>query len=261
MKLNSFLVISTLVLFSACSGYEKLLKSSDISLKYTKAFEYYNNEDFVRSATLVEQIKPYFRGSAKADSVNFFHARSLYGQRDYIMAGFYFKEFTRSYPRSKFAEESEYLSAYCSYLLSPRPNLDQKYAQEAIQGFRLFMIKYPNSSHVEQARILIDELRDKLVEKSFMNARLYYDLGYYKASIIALNNSLNEFPDTKYREELMFLILRSNFLLAANSIIARQRERYQETIDEYYSFISEFPNSQYARDAERIYQSSSNFLN
>ncbi len=51
-------------------------------------------------------------------------------------------------------------------------------------------------------------MRDKLVEKSFISARLYYDLGYYKSAILALRNSLIEYPETRYREELMFLILK-----------------------------------------------------
>jgi outer membrane protein assembly factor BamD len=86
-----------------------------------------------------------------------------------------------------------------------------------------------------------------------MSAKLYYNLEDYKASIIALQNSLNEYPDTEHREELMFLLLRSNYLLAENSILERQVERYQETVDEYYSFVGEFPESKYRQQADRIY--------
>jgi outer membrane protein assembly factor BamD len=53
----------------------------------------------------------------------------------------------------------------------------------------------------------------------------------------------------------MFLLLRSNFLLAENSILERQVERYQETVDEYYSFVGEFPESKYRQQADRIYDS------
>ena len=86
-----------------------------------------------------------------------------------------------------------------------------------------------------------------------MSAKLYYNLEDYKASIIALRNSLNEYPDTEHREELMFLLLRSNFLLAENSIVSLQVERYQDAVDEYYSFVGEFPESNYRQQADRIY--------
>ncbi len=89
-----------------------------------------------------------------------------------------------------------------------------------------------------------------------MSGKLYYNLGDYKASIIALQNSLNDYPDTEHREELMFMLLKSHFLLAENSIVQKQIERYQSTVDEYYSFVGEFPESKYRREADRIYDTS-----
>jgi outer membrane protein assembly factor BamD len=75
-----------------------------------------------------------------------------------------------------------------------------------------------------------------------------------------LRNSLIEYPDTRYREELMFLILKSSYLLADNSVPVKQKERFQAAVDEYYSFIGEFPDGPHTREAERIYESSSKFL-
>ena len=47
-----------------------------------------------------------------------------------------------------------------------------------------------------------------------MSAKLYYNLTDYKASIVALNNCLIDFPESKYREEIMFLVLKSKYFLA-----------------------------------------------
>jgi len=44
----SFLFSASFIFFS-CSGYEKVLKSDDYNLKYAKAFEYYNGEEYLRS--------------------------------------------------------------------------------------------------------------------------------------------------------------------------------------------------------------------
>ena len=65
----------------------------------------------------------------------------------------------------------------------------------------------------------------------------------YKAAIVALTNSLKEFPETSYREEMMYLKLSSLFLYAEKSVKIKQKERYQETLDDYYSFMEEFPKS------------------
>lgn len=251
-------IIPALLLFmtvlSSCGEYEKLLKSSDYQRKYDKAFEYYEKEEWVRSATLFEQVANVYRGTIKADTLQFYRAMSYYHQNDYIMSSHYFSELASTFPNSVFAEEASFLTGYCYYKLSPRPSLDQEYTYKAINTLTLFMISFPDSEKFLEAQNLITEMREKLVEKSFNNARLYFDLGYYKAAIVALRNSLNEFPDTKYREELMFLILRASYLLADNSVENLKMERFQATVDEYYSFIGEFPEGTFARQATDMYE-------
>jgi outer membrane protein assembly factor BamD len=251
-----FLVFNGLVLISACSGYEKILKSSDYILKYNKAVEYYENEEYVRAATIFDQVTSVYRGTTKADTVYYYQAKSYYMQRDYVLSGHHFGNLASNYPNSAFREEAEFMIAYCSYRLSPRPSLDQENTERAIAAFQLFIIENPGSERVPEAEGYIDELRNKLVQKSYMNGKLYYNLGDYKASIIALQNSLNDYPDTEHREELMFMLLKSHFLLAENSIVQKQVERYQSTVDEYYSFVGEFPESRYRREADRIYDDS-----
>jgi len=245
----------------SCSKYEKLLKSPDLSLKYQKAIEYYNKEDYTKAITLFEQIKPYYKGSLKADTVDYYYAWSYFKQQDYVMAGHYFEEFGQLHPRSLFTEETDYMVAYCYYLMSPRPSLDQKNTYDAITAFQVFMNKYPKSKRISDCQKYIQELREKLVSKSYLNAKLYYNLGYYKAAIIALRNSLNEFPDTKYREELMYLLLKSNYLLAKNSVESKKKERFQNTVDEYYSFIAEFLKSKYMKEVQKMYDESAQALN
>lgn len=247
------LVVTTLTVFSGCSGYEKLLKSADYRLKYNKAMEYYEQEEYVRAGTLFDQISSVYRGTTKADTVFYYQAKSYFNQRDYILSGHHFKNLAFNFPNSVYAEESDYMVAYCHYKQSPKPSLDQQNSVQAINYFNLFMIKYPTSERKTDARKYISEMQNKLVQKSYLSAKLYYNLEDYKASIIALQNSLNEYPETEHREELMFLLLRSHFLLAENSIVSRQVERYQESVDEYYSFVGEFPESKYRQQADRIY--------
>ena len=246
------LIISILTIVS-CSKYEKILKSSDYEYKYKKALEYYNKKDYAKAIGIFEQIVVVFRGTTKGDSVMYYYAKSYYGEEDYLMAGNYFSEFSENFSRSPFVEESDFLIGYCFYLESPRPSLDQEYTRTGIQSLQKFVYKHPDSKYVPECKRLIEELNNKLAEKAYLNSKLYYNLGYYKAAIISLRNCMNDYPDNKYREELMYLILQSNYLLAENSIPEKRKERFQSTLDEYYSFVAEFPTSKYDKDAEKIY--------
>ena len=248
------LVLIGLTGFSSCSGYEKLLKSTDYNQQYEKAIEFFENEQYVKAAGLLDKVTNVFRGTTKADTVYYYQARCYFMQRDYTLAGYHYKNLATNYPNSAYTEEADFPTAYCFYMLSPKASLDQENTMRAITAFRLFVIKYPGSERRVTAENYIAEMRDKIVEKSYMSGTLYYNLAEYKASIIALQNSLEEFPDTKHREELIFLLLKSNYLLAVNSIPERRVERYQDTVNQYYAFVGEFPDSPYRREADRMYR-------
>lgn len=229
-------------------------------LKYAEAKRYYAEEDYYRAQTLFDQIAPVFRGAAQADSVYFMQAMCYYKQRDYILAGHYFSTFARTYGGSPFVQEADYMAAYCYYKNSPRPELDQENTILAIQNFQLYAIKYPKSERMPQVKEYLMELQEKLVEKSYLSASLYYDLEDYKASLTALNNSLLEYPESEFREKIMFMVFKSSYMLAANSIPSKKKERFQSSIDDYYSFKSEFPESKYIREANKYYKLAARFL-
>jgi len=248
------LPVLLILLASSCGEYQKLLKSSDYDLKYEKAMEYYDAEDYIRASTLLEELMSVYKGTETAEEVYYRYAYTYYYQRDYIMAGYYFRQFVTIFPASKYADECAFMNAYCYYESSPDPSLDQTNTVKAIDELQIFINKHPMSPRVEECNELIDELNDKLVQKSFNSARLYYDLEEYKASITALTNSLQQYPDTRYREELLYLILRSSYELARNSVVQKIRERYEETTEAYFKLVDEFPETKYLKEAERIYQ-------
>jgi outer membrane protein assembly factor BamD len=249
-----------LLIISSCSEYQKILKSSDYELKYKAAITYYEKNDFVRAAGLLEELKDIYRGTAKAEKIYFYYAGSLYGQKQYILAGYHYGVFARTYPQSKYTEESAYKSAYCSYLNASPPSLDVSYTQAAINDLQLFIEKYPKSEKVKECNNLIDDLRERLEIKAFNNAKLFYKMRDYKASVIALKNVLIDFPDTKYREEILYLIVKSSYLLAKNSVKEKKNERYQKTISEYFIFADTFPESEKTKELKRYYEKSKKVL-
>lgn len=255
-----FLILVAMVISITCSKYVQVLKSDDVDLKAEMAFNYYEKGDYSKAAALFEQLAPIVRGTQRADSVFFYQAMTFFYQYDYILAGHYFSSFVQTYGNSIFAEDAAFMEAYSYYQTSPRPELDQTETYNAIEAFQLFMIRYPDSPKLPECQSIILELREKLMEKSFIAAELYFNMSDYKAAITALNNCLTEFPDTKYREDILFMLLQSRYLYAVNSVPDRQAERYQETVDEYYSFIAEFPESKNKKEADNIYDNASNYV-
>lgn len=249
-------LFSTLVF--SCSEYQKVMKSNDYNLKYKKAVELYNEGDYYRALSLFDELISIFKGTDKAEDLLYYYADCHYKQRDYVLGAYYFNNFAKTFPYSDKTKEAAYNAAYCYYLGSPRPSLDQSETYKAINAMQTYIDKYPQSKFVNDANNIIKELHNKLEEKAYENAKLYYKLENYHAATITLKNTIREFPDSKYREDMLYLIIKSTFLLAEMSIKIKQGERYQNTIDEYYVFIDEYPNSKHIKEIEKIYAESIN---
>lgn len=261
LKVKNILWVGLFFMALSCGDYQKVVKSTDYEYKLKKAKEYYENKEYSRSSQLYQELVNIYRGTSRADQIYYYLAKSCYGQRDYVLASHYFRQMLKEFPRSEYNEEAQFLIGYCYYLDSPSPRLDQKTTQDAIDALQLFINIFPGSARVAEANKLIDELREKLVYKSYLSGRLYYDLADYRAAVISLNNSLKEYPDTKYREELMYYLLKAKYLLGENSIEEKKRERLNSALDEYFTFTDEFPTSKYRKEADRYFASTKKLMN
>jgi outer membrane protein assembly factor BamD len=232
--------------------FNKLVKSSDMDKKYEAALKYYDKNDFSKALILLEELMSVFRGTTRGEEVHYYYAYCNYSMDDYLVAGYQFRNFAKLYPNSKHAEECAYMNAYCFYLNSPEYSLDQIDTKLAIKEFQRFTNIYPKSTRIEECNTIIDKLRGKLERKSYENAMLYYNMGYYKAATVAFANHIKDFPDSRHIEELNYLTIKSHYLYAINSIDTKKVERFKNAIDSYNKFVEAFPKSSYLREAETI---------
>ena len=255
--LIKFIIYSiSLSIILSCSEYNKILKGSDYNLKFDKAIEYYNNDQCYKSLPLLEELMSYFRMTSKGEDVYYYYAKNQYCMGDFYLAGYYFKRFVKNFPQSYRVEECAFNSAVCLMMNSPDYYLDQSESYKAIDEFQLFMSKYPNSYLVDSCNKMVADLRGRLEQKSFEKGKLYFKMEKFRSATIALNSTLTEFPDTKYKEEVLYLILKSNYLFALNSIQSKKVERFEESIKSYYTFVDSFKSSKFVDEAESLYLSS-----
>lgn len=249
-------VLTLLIFNTSCDSYQKVLRSTDFEYKRKMAKKYYNEGVYYKAIPLFEELMSVFKGTQDVEKIYYFYAYSHYGQDDYLLAAHYFKTFADTYPRSVYAEDAQFMTAFCYYKLSPKPSLEQTYTGRAIEYFQLFANAYPNSDKVKRANQLMEQIRLKLETKAFLSAELYFKVKSYKAAATAFENILEDFPDTRRQENLRFLILKSFFLLAENSIKDKQKERYEAAIDAYFELIDRFPEGANSQEAERMYETS-----
>ena len=256
LLIASICAMFILVLGSCKSKYEKLKASNDQAKKYTEAVKFYNKKDYTKALGLFEGLVSRYRGQAQAEDLYYYYAYTNYKLKDYTSARYHFKTFAETYPSSTRAEECRFMSAYCFYLDSPIFSLDQTNTSSAIDALQLFINLYPKSDRVAEASKLIQNLRDKLEEKSYANSKLYLTIGDYQAAVISFGNTLRDYPDTKYAEELEYLTVKAQYMYSEHSSEFKQQERYNLTLTYASQFIEKYPAGKYLKDV-KVYQKDS----
>lgn len=251
--MKRFIVLFTvLILFSSCNEYQKAMKSEDVAFKFDIATKLYDKGDLGRAILLIEQIAPAFKGKPQAEKLFYMYSQSLYKTEQYGLAAFQFESFSSSYPKSEKAEEAFYLAAKCYANISPKYSLDQADTNMALTKMQEYIDRYPESQNLNEANEIISNLRNKLERKAFENAKQFNTISDYKASIIALDNFISDFPGTPFKEEALYIKLDSSYLLAMNSVQNKMEERLNNAKVAYDKLIKFKSDTKYKNKADKM---------
>ncbi len=261
---NYIYIILSLLLLSSCGEYQRVLKSNDPDYHLEFAKRAFEEKKYTQAATALEPVITVFKGSEKAEDALYLLALSNYENKDYESSGTWFKTYYTRFPKGKYTELARYFCGYGYYLDSPDPQLDQSGTMKAIKELQSFLDYFPRSDKVSLAQNAIFELQDKLTLKQLENAQLYYNLGTYlgnnyESAIIVARNAIKDYPYSKYKEDLELLILKSRYQEAKESVDERKSDRFREVVDEYYSFINNYPDSPHRDEAENIFKIASKY--
>lgn len=261
------------MLLGSCAKWTALQNTRDYEYKYEAAKSLYAEGKYGQASMYFAEVLAIMKGTANAEESLYLAGMSNFRNKDYDAASQYFKKYYQVYPKGLYVEYARYYCGLSLYNMTPDPRLDQQSTFEAIKEFQEFLDYYPYTSIKESTQEMIYALQDKLVEKEYLSAKLYYDLGTYtmncayggsnyEACVVTAQNALRDFPFAKpeRREELSIMVLRAKYLLAEQSIDIKRVLRYRDCIDEYYSFVNDFPESRYVKEAEKIMNKSTDYV-
>ena len=261
-KFFPIIIVSAMLLTGCANEFNQVYKTSDYSYKYEYAKECFMKGKYTRAVTLLQDLVTLQKGTDNAQESLYMLAMAQYLGKDYESAATTFKKYYSSYPKGVYAEMAQYYIGQSLYMSTPEPRLDQSQTVAAISAFQDYLDLFPDAKYKETAQNRLFALQDKLVQKEFYSAQLYYALGQYfgnctnggnnyEACIITAQNALKDYPYTSMREKFALLIMKSKYELAQQSIEEKKFERFQDAEDECYGFINEYPDSKSKSLAEK----------
>lgn len=246
----SLSVCCLIFILASCNKFSKVQKSKDYEYKLMKADEYYGKKKYRYAQQLYEELFPVYKGTQKFEELYYRYAYCFYYMDMFQDAESLFKGYLDVFPTSAKSEEIDYMRAYCYYKMSPRIELEQVHTVKAIGMMQTFINTHPGSSRVPEATEIMDKSRAKLEIKDYRSAKLFYDLGQFRAAAVAFENLLNSYPESVKGDEYKLMVVKAYYRFAKMSIADKQVERYEKVIQAYNDFTDMYPDSKWLKDAE-----------
>lgn len=268
MKLNKTILLLGLILLllGACatgkldSREVKSIKANKtIDEQYMRSLEFYENKRYDKALSLFTNIEQAYRGHQRIDTIMFYSANCYFFNGDYLTSSEMYNAYRVTMGRGSFSELADLYYALSLYHVSPDVELDQTYTVLAIAAFRDFIHRNAGHDMIPQCDKYIAELQLRLYNKDMDIALTYYNIGHYNSCLQVLSNILQKDPNTPFREDLLFLIVKANYEYARMSIKEKRLERFYDAIDGFYRFAEEFPNSEFMKAATRFHKHASGY--
>jgi outer membrane protein assembly factor BamD len=249
-----------LLCFLASLSSCALQSNSQGAKKYELAVACYEAKNYREAARLFEEATPFLRGKKEEVAVNFYQAYCSFYQKDYLHSADRFKYFYTTFLRDPRVEEALYMQGYALYLESPDERLDQSTTQQATQVLQAYLDQYPEGSYAEKTRTYLGTLKHKLALKALSSAKLYHQLGQYRATVVTLENFQQDFPQSSLAEEAAYLKADAQYKFSQEEKGAIQKESFMTTIKYCQDFLDFYPESIYVSHIEKNYENSLSFI-
>ena len=211
MKIK-LLVFIFLFLLNACSSDKNIVinkqLNNDVEI-YNSGLELLKKKKFdeaIDRFTELEIQYPYSDWSARGQMLIGF---SHYSNREYDEAILSLSKFTELNPDHPLVPYAIFLKGYSYYERIPNIELDQEYAERALQEFLELTNRYPNSKYKKKSFEIIKILRNHLSSKELLIGKFYQSKGNYLAAIKRYKQVLKKYKRSVHTPESLFRLVES----------------------------------------------------
>jgi outer membrane protein assembly factor BamD len=176
--------------------------------------------------------------AARVDSAQLLIGEAYYNQKQYLTAASEFLRLAQDRPAGRLAALSRYQACESYYKLSPRPELDQEYTEQAIVECRTVALLYPASPYAETAVRRVEELTNKIARKYYLNGVYYFRRKAYDSAVVYLEYMLETFPHSAVEPEALLKLYEAYVKLGYSGEADQTRDR----------LLRDYPDSPEARE-------------
>jgi outer membrane protein assembly factor BamD len=222
--------------FAGCGGTLRERQGTGVA-DFDAAKAAYERGDYLDAIPDYKAYIEQYPGTDRTDDALYDLGECYLKQKDYALASGQFDRLLRDFPTSPLQPDALYELARCDDLQSRGAQYDQSETLRALERYNQFLDQYPEHARAVDARARIRVLRDRLAEKLFRTARLYWKLRQDGASAQTLRGLLTDYPDSRWSSE--------GALLLADVLVRQGRQ--EEAVETLKKLLASGPESDLKR--------------
>jgi outer membrane protein assembly factor BamD len=176
-------------------------------------------------------------GAARVDSAQLLTGEAYFNQKQYLTAASEFLRLAQDRPAGRLADLARYRACESYYELSPRPELDQEFTEQAINECSAVALLYPGSQYAELAIQRVEELTNKIARKYYLNGVYYFRRKAYDSAIVYLEYMLETYRGSRVEPEALLKLYEAYVKLGYTDEADQTRDR----------LLRDYPDSPEAR--------------
>lgn len=199
--------------FVGCGGTAKISDRTAPEL-FALGKKAFDDKKYVQSIEYFQTIVYNHAGESFVDTAQYYLALSYHNNKDYSVGGVEFNRLALNYPSSVYFENAIFMRAVCFFESTPKHYaLDQSDLQKAINQFEDFIIDFPESVLIPEARSYLTIARGRMAKKYYESAVVYRRIGAFLAAQKYYQVVIDDYTDSEFAPKALFEMAEVNLKL------------------------------------------------
>jgi outer membrane assembly lipoprotein YfiO len=247
--LRRWLAVAVLLLLPACGSHQldlEALSSASDQIVWEAGEKAVQKKDWDSARKYFRRLIDAFPQSEHQPDARIALADTYYdqgGTANYVLAVSSYREFLTLYPQHPKSDYAQFRAGESYFAQKNSPDRDQTATHQALEEYQRLLDVYPDSQYVEPARERIKACRQLLARANFGVGFFYQKTRQaWRSAIGRYEIIVQEYPDFEKFDEVLYRLAEC----------LGNAGRYAEARPYLARLKSEFPNSVFIKDAEKL---------
>jgi len=186
---------------------EAARKQLSVEEQYEIGLKYLKRASYAKALETFNRIRNYHRDDPLSIKAELAIADVYFKKNEWDQARLAYEDFMRMHPRHPDLDYVIYRIGLSLYRKAPSVAArDQTWTRQAVNTWRGFEAKFPESEYREEAALKLEECRERLARKELLVARFYERREAWPAVEGRARGLLGSYPTSRYAPESYFLL-------------------------------------------------------